>query len=84
MRSYFRPNMAPSIALPNFLSMPPLVVGIPVDFVNARFALVMPNALFHEKLKPGILVFDILLNSLDYGAKVRFSYIKSFYLAMLQ
>ena len=37
-------------------STPALVVGMPVAFVNSRFNLVMPNALFHENDTPGIVV----------------------------
>ena len=45
---------------PIFLSTPVLVVGIPVTFVNLRFAEVTPKALFQEKLSPGIPVFVFL------------------------
>ena len=45
---------------PIFLSTPVLVVGIPVTFVNLRFAEVIPKALFQEKLSPGIPVFVFL------------------------
>ena len=44
---------------PIFRSIPPLVVGMPVVRVNERFNCVMPNALLHEKLNPGIFVFVI-------------------------
>lgn len=40
---------------------PDFVVGMPVVFVNSLFALVMPKALFQEKLRPGIFVLLILI-----------------------
>lgn len=47
----------PVAALPNFLCIPDLVVGIPVFFAILRLTFVMPKALFGEKDKPGIPVF---------------------------
>ena len=41
------------IQRPNLFLRPFLVSGIPVDFEIERFALVTPNARFHEKLSPG-------------------------------
>ena len=48
-------------AAPTFLSIPVFVVGIPVAFVKARLAAVMPTARLREKLSPGILVFVITI-----------------------
>ena len=48
-------------AAPIFLSIPAFVVGIPVAFVKARLAAVMPTARLREKLSPGILVFVITI-----------------------
>lgn len=48
-------------AAPIFLSIPAFVVGIPVAFVKARLAAVMPTARLREKLSPGILVFVITM-----------------------
>lgn len=45
------------ISLPNFLSAPARVVGIPVVRAIFCFDCVIPNALFQEKESPGILVF---------------------------
>lgn len=42
---------------PIFLSIPALEVGIPVDLLNSLFTWVIPNALFQEKLSPGMPVF---------------------------
>ena len=47
--------------LPIFLSMPLLVVGMPVAFAIFLFILVMPRALFREKLSPGIPVLLLLI-----------------------
>ena len=44
---------------PIFRSIPPLVVGMPVARVNERFNCLIPNALLHGKLNPGIFVFVI-------------------------
>ena len=49
------------IAPPTFRSIPAFVVGIPVFWVKFLFNLVIPNALFKEKLKPGILVLVIII-----------------------
>lgn len=40
--------------LPNFRSIPLLVVGIPVVRAKCCFACVMPKALLQEKKNPGI------------------------------
>lgn len=56
---YSFPRTALMIVAPTFLSMPLFVVGIPVAFVKARLAAVMPRALFKEKLNPGIFVLVI-------------------------
>ena len=47
--------------LPIFRSTPARDVGIPVVRATCCFALVMPSALFKEKLRPGIFVFDIII-----------------------
>lgn len=49
-------------ARPTFCSTPVLVVGIPVALVKRRFNWVIPNALFNEKLTPGIFILHILLS----------------------
>ena len=46
--------------LPNFRSIPLLVVGIPVVRAKCCFACVMPKALLQEKESPGIPVFVFL------------------------
>lgn len=48
LANYFIP-----IQRPNLFRRPFLVSGIPVDFEIERFALVTPNARFHEKVSPG-------------------------------
>lgn len=49
------------IIFPSFLSAPALDVGIPVCRANFCFACVIPNALFQEKERPGMPVFDLRL-----------------------
>lgn len=56
---FFFPNTKLISVAPTLRSMPALVVGIPVLRVNARFKAVTPNALFKEKLSPGIFVLVI-------------------------
>ena len=48
------------MAPPIFRSMPDLVVGIPVVRAILCFNLVIPNALFREKLTPGIFVLVMI------------------------
>lgn len=51
----------PVTARPIFLSIPDIVVGMPVFLAKLRFACVMPNARFAEKDNPGIPVLVPLL-----------------------
>jgi len=46
--------------LPNFLSKPDFVVGIPVCLANFCFAEVMPKALFQENEKPNLFAIDFM------------------------
>lgn len=46
---------------PIFRSSPAFDVGMPVSRANCCFACVMPNARFHEKLRPGIGDFLVIL-----------------------
>ncbi len=55
--SYFLPNKNFNINDPIFLCKPLFVVGIPVCLANFCLALVIPTALFQEKLNP--YFFDI-------------------------
>lgn len=48
------------IALPILRSTPALLIGTPVSRDIFCFICVIPNALFHEKERPGIPVFDFL------------------------
>lgn len=48
------------MVLPIFRSSPLFDMGIPVSLANFCFACVIPNARFHEKLRPGMGV-DFLL-----------------------
>ena len=52
--SHFFPNSAFKITFPIFRSTPALDVGRPVFFAISLFTCVMPNARFHEKLRPGM------------------------------
>lgn len=58
--SHFFPNSAFMISFPIFRSTPALDVGMPVFFAISLLTCVMPNARFHEKLRPGMGV-DFLL-----------------------
>lgn len=49
-------NSLLNMIFPTFLSIPAFDVGIPVSFAIFCFNAVMPTALFHEKLSPGIIV----------------------------
>ena len=57
---YF-PKINFNIIFPSFLSIPALVVGIPVCRAILCFVWLIPKALFHENDNPGIPVFDFLL-----------------------
>lgn len=48
------------MAFPIFFSNPDFVVGIPVSFAIRCFTFVMPNARFHEKDTPGILILSFI------------------------
>ena len=52
--THFFPNSVFNITLPIFRSTPALEVGMPVFFAISLFTCVMPNARFHEKLRPGM------------------------------
>ena len=56
MAKVYLPNSDLSIILPIFRSTPALEVGMPVSLANFCLACVIPNALFHEKERPGMLV----------------------------
>lgn len=49
-------NSLLNMIFPTFLSIPAFDVGIPISFAIFCFNAVMPTALFHEKLSPGIIV----------------------------
>jgi hypothetical protein len=59
---HFLPVNSLKIALPIFRCTPALEVGIPVSLAIRCLNCVMPNARFHEKLRPGMGVdfLDIL------------------------
>ncbi len=57
--NYFLPNKNFRINDPNFLSIPPLVVGTPVLLAKEFFILEIPVALFQENDNPNF--FPILL-----------------------
>ena len=50
-------NKQPPIIFPYLRCRPDLIVGMPVFLANARFALVIPRALFGENESPGMPVF---------------------------
>lgn len=52
--SIYFPKSFLMIAPPIFLSIPCLVMGIPVFRLIFCFACVIPSALFHENVSPGI------------------------------
>lgn len=52
------PNSAFNIVWPILRSIPALLVRIPVFLEICCFTLVIPRALFHEKVSPEIPVFD--------------------------
>ena len=58
--TYFLPNKNFSRILPSFLSMPDLLVGIPVSLANLDLAAVIPKALFHKKENPKFLAMGYL------------------------
>lgn len=59
MAKVYLPNSDLSIILPIFRSTPALEVGMPVSLTNFCLACVIPNALFHEKERPGMPVLDL-------------------------
>ena len=59
MVKVYLPKRDLSIILPILRSTPALEVGIPVSLANFCFACVIPNALFHEKERPGMPVLDL-------------------------
>ena len=59
---FFLPKMREVMAPPILRSTPARVVGMPVALDILRFAAVMPTARLSEKLRPGIFVFDMMLN----------------------
>ena len=52
----------PVTVVPTFLDLPDFVVGIPTERDIRFFALDTPIALFGEKERPGIPVFDFRLD----------------------
>lgn len=58
---FFFLKSRPRSAAPIFRSMPAFVVGMPVAREIDRRAAVMPNARFHEKLRPGNLVLLLIV-----------------------
>ena len=61
MVKIYLPKRDLSIIRPIFRSTPALEVGIPVSLAKFCFACVIPNALFHEKERPGMPVLDLRL-----------------------
>ena len=59
MVKVYLPKRDLSIILPILRSTPALEVGIPVSLANFCFACVIPNALVHEKERPGMPVLDL-------------------------
>ena len=59
MVKIYLPKRDLSIILPILRSTPALEVGIPVSLANFCFSCVIPNALFHEKERPGMPVLDL-------------------------
>lgn len=59
MAKVYLPNSDLSIILPIFRSTPALEVGMHVSLANFCLACVIPNALFHEKERPGMPVLDL-------------------------
>lgn len=59
MVKIYLPKRDLSIILPILRSTPALEVGIPVSLAKFCFACVIPNALFHEKERPGMPVLDL-------------------------
>ena len=59
MVKIYLPKRDLSIILPILRSTPALEVGIPVSLAKFCFAFVIPNALFHEKERPGMPVLDL-------------------------
>ena len=59
MVKVYLPNSDLSIILPIFRSTPASDVGIPVSLAIFCLACVIPNALFHEKERPGMPVLDL-------------------------
>ena len=59
MAKVYLPNSDLSIILPIFRSTPALEVGMPVSLANFCLACVIPNALLHEKERPGMPVLDL-------------------------
>lgn len=59
------------IALPIFLSIPESDVGIPVVRATFCVSLVIPNALFHEKLSPGIGVDFLAMSIIKFITAIR-------------
>lgn len=61
MVKFYLPKRDLSIIRPILRSTPALEVGIPVSLAKFCFACVIPNALFHEKERPGMPVLDLRL-----------------------
>ena len=61
MVKIYLPKRDLRIILPILRSTPAFEVGIPVSLAKFCFACVIPNALFHEKERPGMPVLDLRL-----------------------
>lgn len=59
MTKVYLPNRDLRIILPILRSTPALEVGMHVSLANFCLACVIPNALFHEKERPGMPVLDL-------------------------